>query len=75
MSRDVEIALTNADTFMQSWQRILRTVSSNNSEELTQARSELEECLNGIEEDLVDLTEAMHILYNQIISYSIYLSI
>ncbi|KAI9591046.1 syntaxin 6, N-terminal-domain-containing protein [Syncephalis fuscata] len=56
---DVEIALTNADTFMQSWQRILRTVSSANSEELTQARTELEDCLNGVEEDLLDLTEAM----------------
>jgi predicted transcriptional regulator len=59
----VEIALTNADTYLQSWRRILRTVTSAQSEELKQARDELEECLRSIEEDIQDLTEAIHILY------------
>ncbi|RKP10864.1 hypothetical protein THASP1DRAFT_21474 [Thamnocephalis sphaerospora] len=52
---EVEIALTNADTYLQSWRRIMRTVTSAQSEELSQARQELEECLRNVEDDAVEL--------------------
>ncbi|KAG0226876.1 Syntaxin-6 [Actinomortierella wolfii] len=62
IKNEVVSSLSSATQLFESWKRIIQTVTSADNEELVKTREELDQLLEGIEQDLEDLEGAVQVV-------------